>query len=451
MLFKHGLAVLAGAGALVALAGAGAPVAAAAPQAHGAAGLTARPAPGGRMAPAMGNPPVLFQRISGRVPAAARFSCQSASAVPSCYGPAQIRRAYDIPARLTGAGQTIVIVDAFSSPTIASDLRMFDKTFGLPNPKLTIIAPGGLTPFNPADPDQVGWSGEITLDVEWAHAIAPKAAIDLVLARSDADADLYTAQKYAISHNLGAALSQSFGEGESCMSPALMTRVHSLFITARTKKISVFASSGDTGAAQPDCDGSGSFFLSAATPASDPLVTAVGGTHLNAKYPGGAYQSETAWNDSGSPATDFGATGGGFSTVYGQPAWQHGLPVRGQRGVPDVAYSADVNGGVLVAWGSSGQGPGFFVFGGTSAGSPQWAAIATLADQQARHRLGFLNPALYAIAAHPGQYRKAFHDITTGSNSWDISGVAGYPAARGWDPVTGLGTPDVAHLISLLS
>jgi subtilase family serine protease len=376
------------------------------------------------------------------------FTCQTAKAQLPCYDPQQIRTAYGVPSALTGAGETIVIIDAFGSPSIGNDLALFDATFGLPSPTLNVINPFGAV-FDPTNPNQVGWSAEISLDVEWSHAIAPGATIDLVLSKTDADADILAAQQYAIDNNLGDVLSQSFGEAESCN--AFVPQTHALFQVAQSTHMTVFASSGDFGAAQPTCDNTG-YLLSASIPASDPLVTGVGGTHLNANFKSGAYRNETAWNNSGQPSSlDFGATGGGFSTVYPEPSYQDRAQTSGARGVPDVAYNGDLFGGVLVAWSESGQGANlFFIIGGTSAGSPQWSGITALADQAAGHRLGFLNPALYAIANNPPLYNRAFHDIKQGNNSWDVSGVTGYSASKGWDPVTGLGTPDVANLVSLL-
>lgn len=409
-----------------------------------------------RMVPAakMGGAP-LYREI-GRPNSSDTFPCQapqSASNPVPCFGPAQIRHAYDIPGYLTGAGETIVIVDAFQSPTIVSDLQLFDSAFGIPAPPaFNIIAPQGLTPFDPTNADQVGWSAEISLDVEWSHAIAPGATIDLVLAKSDMDPDILAAQQFVVRHDLGDVLSQSFGEGETCMAPNVFTAQHQVFVRAFNEHMTVFASAGDDGAAQPDCTGTG-YFLSASTPASDPLVTGVGGTHLNANYATGAYYFETVWNDSGEPAAlDFGAGGGGFSTIYPRPFYQDLVHTGSAfRGVPDVTYNGDVFNGVLVAWSSSGMGAGlFFTFGGTSAGSPQWSGITALADQAAGHRLGLLNPALYAIAASP-LYHYALHDITVGNNTWDKSGVPGYSAAPGWDPASGLGSPNAARLIKLLA
>lgn len=377
-----------------------------------------------------------------------KFSCQTPGAAVRCYAPTQIRTAYDIQRVLDsgdkGQGSTIVIIDAFQSPTIQHDLDLFDKTFGLKYTKVNIIAPNGLTPFNPNDPNQVGWSGEISLDVEWAHAIAPEAKIDLVLAPSNADADLLSVTKYAVNNRLGNVISQSFGEAESCADPNLLAQEHALFQQANKAGITVFASSGDQGAAQPTCDGT-SYFLSASTPASDPNVTGVGGTYLNANPQSGLYHGEAAWNDS------FGASGGGFSSLYTRPGFQSGFVANAMRGVPDVAYNGDVNGGVLTVWSESGFGQDLiFIFGGTSAGSPQWAAMLALVNTNFGPQ-GDINPLLYKGFSRHGN-GLYFHDITVGNNTFtgtDANGntvtVNGYNTRQGWDAVTGLGSFDLGN------
>ena len=142
--------------------------------------------------------------MEGASPNVSVFGCQTRTIdnpLGACYGPDQIQTAYGIKPLLAndfdGTGRTIVIVDAFQSPTIQQDLALFDTAFGLPAPTLNIIAPDGLTPFDPNDANQVGWSAEISLDVQWAHAVAPGATIDLVLAKSNNDADILSATKYA--------------------------------------------------------------------------------------------------------------------------------------------------------------------------------------------------------------------------------------------------------------
>jgi subtilase family serine protease len=383
------------------------------------------------------------------------LSCQApqsaANPVP-CYAPAQIRKAYDIPGNLTGAGETIAIIDAFGDPLLLNDLALFDATFGLPTPTVNVICPDsrGCPTVDPTNPDEVSWAAEISLDVQWSHAIAPGATIDLVVAYSDADADIQTAQRYVVTNNLGDVLSQSFGENELCLQAetSIFNATVTAFQTAQANNMSVFASSGDQGSATLNCAGT-AYVEGVNLPASDPLVTSVGGTHLNANYTTGTYQSESVWNDSGLNP-DFGAGGGGFSTIFSRPSYQTGTG-SAFRGVPDVTYSGDVYNGVLVVF-SEGNGgtPAFFIFGGTSAGSPQWAALASLADQAAGHDLGFLNPSLYNLAGS-AFYASIFHDITVGNNAWDVSGEPGYSAHRGWDAASGLGSPIANSLILFLS
>jgi subtilase family serine protease len=392
--------------------------------------------------------------------AAGLFTCQapeSATNTVPCFGPSQIRTAYDVPRNLTGSGKTIAIIDAFGDPYIASDLALFDSTFGLPAAHLNIIcvasatATGPCPTFSLSNADEVDWAGEIALDTQYSHAIAPGATIDLVISKSDQDADILAAQQYTINHDLGDVLSQSFGENELCLQAetSIFNATVTAFQTAQANKISVFASSGDQGSATLNCAGT-SYVEGVNMPASDPLVTSVGGTHLNANYVTGQYESESVWNDSGLNP-DFGAGGGGFSSIFSRPSYQTGTG-SASRGVPDVTYSADVYNGVLVVF-SAGNGgtPAFFIFGGTSAGSPQWAAIASLADQAAGHDLGFLNPALYNLAGSPAFYPSIFHDITVGNNAWDVSGEPGYSAHRGWDAASGLGSPIANSLILFLS
>lgn len=407
-------------------------------------------ATGGHLIPAVGTHPQY--RLATRAPQGAQdilFSCQVPGTAFPCYGPKQIQVAYDVQplldAGITGKGRTIVIIDAFQNPFIQSDLEAFDSTFGLNDPTFNIIAPDGLTPFDSTNFDEVLWSAEIALDVEWAHAVAPDATIDLVLSKSDQDADILSATKFAITHNLGDTISQSFGEDESCVDPQILKQQHDLFALATLKGMTLFASSGDDGASLPTCDGS-SLTLAASSPATDPLVTAVGGTSLDANPDTGVYSSETAWNGSG----------GGFSVIYPRPIYQIGATGKQKgRGEPDVSIEADPNTGVLIHWGVgsalfAGADPTdptiFFQIGGTSAGSPMWAGIAALGAQKAHHRLGLINPTVYAILHSPFFYAKDFHDITTGNNL--VDGLGGFNAGKGWDPVTGAGTPDVANLLS---
>lgn len=399
------------------------------------------------------------------------FTCQLAGAGPQvCYDPFQIRRAYQIDALMSrgfnGSGRTIAIIDAFQSPTLPQDLDGFDQLFDLPRriDFFTQIAPYGLTPFDPTNADMVGWSAEISLDVEWAHAIAPAANVVLVLAASDADTDILNAIQYAVSHHLGDIISMSFGENESCVDPASLLAYHQLFVEATQKNITLIASSGDDGAAGMTCDGN-SWTQAVNQPASDPLVTGIGGTELHAagyclRSQGcnpavnplpGTYQGELVWNNDLCDPT--GASGGGFSVLFQEPLFQ--LPIRTggvTRGVPDVAYSSAVCHGVLVDWGGA-----WYLFGGTSAGSPQWSAITAIADQKAERALGFLNFGLYRIGGKQHLASVAFNDILVGDNSvveFDVNDnpvpITGFNAGPGWDATTGFGTPIGLALVNEL-
>ncbi len=414
-----------------------------------------------------------FLRVGPRaIPAAAPgpnyglFTCQvvGLSSGVTCYDPYQIRHAYGIDtliaAGFDGGGKTIVIVDAFQDPYLVGDLNDFNSFYSLPSLNglggppdsslgtFTEVAPDGLGPFD------IGWAEEITLDVEWAHAIAPGANITLVLAKSNSDADILSATKYAVDNDLGDVISQSFGENESCMDPALLAQQHQVFADATMKGITIFASSGDSGAAQANCDGTAAV-KAVSSPASDPLVTAVGGTELDAaRYcltslgcdPAtspvpGTRLGEVAWNEF---ALGIGATGGGFSLVYDEPSYQQGTIHGGkQRGVPDVSYNAAVEHGVLVRLFGN-----WYLFGGTSAGTPQWAAILGIADQRAGYNLGFINKALYHIGQAKSHYSTSFFDVTSGNNS--APGVPGFNAGPGWDPTTGLGSPSTVQLVDYL-
>ena len=375
------------------------------------------------------------------------FNCQSPTAAVRCYGPDQMRAAYGtntlLSAGFTGKGKSVVIVDAFQSPTLRQDLAAFNSAWALPDAPLQVVAPDGLTPFDPNDANMQGWASEISLDVQWAHAMAPDAKIVLVLAKDNNDNDIQSAVKYAVDHRLGDVLSQSFGEAEACYGVnadgtrqpgTTLAAQHAIFAQARARGMTVFASAGDSGSTQPTCDGKGAM-IAASTPASDPLVTSVGGTQLFADPTTGRYQRERVWNEE----RTFGfrtSGGGGFSSVYGVPSWQRRVGSLPSRGVPDVSYDAAINGGVIVAFQGS-----FFIFGGTSSGTPQWAGITADIAQLNKGSLGFINPALYQIARTTPP---AFHDITVGQNG-DF-GIGGFTAGTGWDAASGLGSPQIGTL-----
>ncbi len=393
------------------------------------------------------------------------FGCQL-STPAGCYGPDQIRTAYGIQPLLNagydGSGRTIAIVDAYGSPTLNADLSTFDSLWGLPEVNLQVVAPFGIDSTSATN--GAGWAGETTLDVSWAHAVAPGAKILLVIAKSNDDADILKATRW-ISDNFATTqadvLSQSFGEAERCMDPGLLTRQHALFAKMTGQGITLLASSGDQGAGQPTCDGS-AYFKSTSTPASDPYVTSVGGTDLIAEGVSGAYKSESTWNES-NIFGDAVAGGGGVSIIYSRPSYQAPVQKSDMRTVPDVSYNAAVFQGVLTHWDATpfGRPSGWYRFGGTSAGSPQWAGIVAIADQIAGGRIGSINKALYDVGKNHDA-STYFHDVADGSSNSipDLTPfqgepfgtpIEGFTAVTGYDLATGFGSPIASALAPYLA
>jgi subtilase family serine protease len=395
-----------------------------------------------------------------------RFSCESRKFDLTqglfCYNPFSIRSAYGVDKLIAnggdGTGQTIVILDAFGSPTIDADLAAFDAAFGLPAPaSFQQIKMPGTPAFDPANGDMVGWTVEIALDVEWAHAMAPNASIVLVAAKSDFDQDLMDGFNFAVDNRLGSAISMSFGEAEIFLANPdgfpIVEGWQAAFKKAADAKITSFASSGDQGVDTQNVEGDGFFTASASWPAASDLVTSVGGTNLffgigAAANPAGAYIRESVWNDQG------GSGGGGVSILTALPNFQRDnlsasvlSSLHGHRAIPDVAYNAGVAGGVLVHIGTiAPAATAFFLVGGTSAGSPQWAGIMGDINSARHNAQGFLNDDLYKLGR---QGRLNFRDITAGDNSFD--GVQGFPAVAGFDLSTGWGTPDFVGLAKSLN
>ena len=423
---------------------------------------------GGAAAPAAASPP-----------GAAATDCLGS--LP-CYTPWQLRVAYGIQPLLDrgidGRGVTVVLPEEAETgpvgtgpagtgpapPPAVTDIRQdmadLDSRFGLPPARIQVIRT--TLAGSSASPWLAGV--EEVEDTELVHAVAPDATIRELLVDP---ADVSTPAKFAatwatavrIAARNGEVISQSgigqdFNLGEESWTSAEVATMNSALEYAAARHVTVVVASGDEGVIG---NGSSTPAREVILPTSDPLVLAVGGTSLTANPVTGAYISETAWNTPGLPPQP-GASGGGFSHLFARPAYQDGVPgIGATRGVPDVAADAESGTGMALAF-SYGGGQNYILVGagGTSAGAPFWAGLIALADQEAGHPLGFVNPAIYRIARSP-LYRKAFHDITTGNNTVVLTStsppvtITGYQAGPGWDPVTGWGTPDAQVLIPLLA
>src|SRR5580700_1046750 len=455
------------------------------------------------------------------VPAVSDYQFLSASTAPPseaacfaigrrCFTATAMENSYNLgplyAANEDGRGETIAIIDSFGNPNMASDLANFDMQMGLPhmcgepgqacgagtptfqhlywNGKTEVKAkpPGAQSPDSQA---RDAWTVETSLDVEWAHAMAPMANI-LNVTTNPAETQgvqglpaKMDAEQFIVDNHQATVISQSFGAAEETFgSTQSLLNLRHAFISAAANGVTVLASSGDGGTANP---GKTPIkhprtipFPTVGWPASDPLVTGVGGTYLctdpttgvgvdttdppvNCQTPANPGVREIGWVDSG----------GGFSHVFAKPSYQDTLPagstaIDTMRGVPDVAYQASSRTGVLVYDTAPGDATGgltcptgnpcsagWYVVGGTSASSPQWAGLVAIADQIAGHGLGQINPTLYALASG-ANYSTYFYDVTNGNNQTDPT-IPGYPATTGWDPITGLGTPNAATLVPALA
>ncbi len=402
--------------------------------------------------------------------------CLSQYGVP-CYQPFQIQAAYDLQPLfnqgIDGKGQTIVIIDAFGSPTAASDLGVFDRAFGIPAPpSFKVIQPAGTVPPYVADGLRIGWAGETDLDVEYAHVMAPKANILLVeTPRNENEGtsgflQIETAVEYVAAHQLGGVISQSFSATEQTFpSQAALLALRGGYVDAAQSGITVLAASGDSGAADVNRGGKYFGFPVTSWPDSDPLVTGVGGTQLHLADNGQETAPPSVWNDTyNTPTQNFItgkdgpsplAGGGGLSVVFPRPDYQNSVKsvVGIQRGVPDISMSGACDGAVDEYQGFAGQ-VGWFPVCGTSEATPLFAGVVALADQVAGHPLGLINPALYAMsrAGAPG-----IVDVTSGNNTvtfrsqGTLDTVPGFAARRGYDLASGVGTVDAAQFVPELA
>jgi hypothetical protein len=371
------------------------------------------------------------------------------------YTPAQIAAAYGFSSINVnsvagdGSGQTIAIIDAFDDPTIASDLSTFDAAFNLPDPpsfiKLNQLGSADPSSLPPPSSSTDDWSFEESLDVEWAHAVAPQANIVVIEANTDSDADLFTAVNTAETISPAVSVvSMSFGGPEFNTE----AQADSLFTTPDGHTGMTFvASSGDGGAVVSSAAPAVSY------PAASSNVLAVGGTNMT--FNGNGYAGETAWSNGG----------GGQSLYESEPAYQNGVQHSGNRQVPDASFDANPNTGVPIYTSYDyGAGAGWFGIGGTSLAAPCWAGLIAIIDQlRVGQGLGTLDGATQTLPDLYSLPSTDFHQVTSGYNSgypgYGFSSAifgpvnngypdSGFAATLGYNEVTGLGTPVANQLVS---
>jgi subtilase family serine protease len=447
----------------------------------------------------------LYAQITTSATPPTEAQCESVGR--RCFTPQAIQSAYNVGPLYAkgwnGKGMTIAIVDSYGSDTIAHDLHVFDSAFGLQAMcgEESVTCAAGMPTFSqlqlfgsPATKSQPGngtgqenkaaWALEVSLDVETSHAIAPMANILLVTTPTaetlgvQGFEQMMNAEQYVVDHHLANVISQSFASAEDAFggTQSLLNLRHA-FIAASQNGVSVLGSSGDSGTAnnkKSPVHFGGSLLAEPTVewPASDPLVTGVGGTYLCTSATASTNDPRTATAGPGGKCPRFPGTaevawtfsGGGFSHVFARPDYQNTLPagstpIGGMRGVPDVAFQASAGTGALVYitlppdglgglfCGSAPCSTGWYDIGGTSLACPQWAGLVAIADQINGGGLGLLNPGLYRIGADATRYANDFFDVATNNTNQADPSIPGYPATVGWDAVTGLGTPNAANLV----
>jgi kumamolisin len=370
--------------------------------------------------------------LDSRQAASAHFRMVTGRASSATFTPPQVAALYNFPTGVTGAGQTVGIVELGGGYT-TSDLKTYFTGLGLKTqPKVTAISVDGgkNTPGGAAD-------AEVELDVEVIGSIAPGAKIAVYFA-PNTDQGFLDAVTDAVHDSVHkpSVVSISWGQSEDDWTAQARTAMNTALQDAATLGVTVTIASGDNGST----DGAGDGALHVDFPASSPFALACGGTTLAGT--GSKISSEVVWNET---ASQEGATGGGVSNAFALPSYQSkvGVPANPEtefvgRGVPDVAGNADPVTGYRVRVDKQNV-----VVGGTSAVAPLWAALIALINQKLGTPVGFLNPKIYPLG------ETVFHDITSGNN--DDSGLGQYSAKAGWDACTGLGSPNGAALLSALT
>jgi subtilase family serine protease len=388
------------------------------------------------------------------------------------YTPQQIKGAYGISSTATGSGQTVAIIDAYASPTIAADVNQWSINRGLPtmNPGQLkqVVAPGTYNRPEAVNhrkvvQDPQGWYGEETLDVEAVHGMAPGANIVFVGAPNNYQ-DLDAAMNHVVDQHLAQIVTNSYGWTTELLPMGFIKPFEDILVQAAAEGIGVYFSSGDNGD-----ETSVMGYATPDWPASSPWVTAVGGTSIGIDA-SNRRALETGWGTSNynCDTATFACTrtgwlygaGGGVSKLFPEPSWQLGAGTFSGRAVPDVAALADPQTGLLIGQTQSFPDGAYYDeyrIGGTSLASPIFAGLMALADQQTGHPHGFANPLFYMNAT-------SFNDITSVKTAVarrnfnngvdasagtadrlrtfdDYSGSPTQSTHSGWDNVTGLGTP----------
>jgi kumamolisin len=372
-----------------------------------------------------------FRRMDGTA-AAAQF--------PG-FKPTEVAGFYNFPNDVDGTGEVVGIIELGGGYRPA-DLAAYARQIGVHAAKITAVSVdhGRNAPSNAQSAD-----GEVMLDIEVVASVAPGAHIAVYFAAGATDRDFLDAITQAVHDRVNnpGVISISWGGPESSATASFQTAFDEVLQSAAALGITVTVASGDSGAADEgpnEWDGAAHVDF----PASSPNALACGATNI--QVASGKITRESVWNQQSADTQgdSFGSSGGGISTAFAMPAYQEkaNLPKnvstgKSGRGVPDVSGDGDPASGYLVR--VDGQE---FPIGGTSAVAPLWAGLIALLNQKLGHRVGFINPILYA---NPD----ALRDITSGSNRVGDAKV-GYDAGPGWDACTGLGSPDGMRLLKVL-
>ncbi|MEP7179769.1 MAG: S53 family peptidase, partial [Pseudonocardiales bacterium] len=392
---------------------------------------------------------------------------------PCGYTGTQFRGAYEGSTSLDGTGVTVAITDAYAAPTIKADASTYATNHGD-----AAYAPGQFTQaphgaFNRQGAcGPSGWYGEETLDVEAVHAMAQGAKIRYYASASCFDDDFLTTLARVVKENKAQLVSNSWGDLEQNESAGQVAAYEAVFMQGGLQGITFMYSSGDNG---DEVANSG--LKQTDYPTSDPYVTSVGGTSTaigadnKLTYQTGWGTQKYSLSADGTSWTPLGflyGSGGGESALFDQPSYQAGIAPPGARMVPDVALDADPNTGMLIGETQTfpeGVKYGEFRIGGTSLASPLFAGMTALTLQHSGHGVGLLNPVIYSHATTAftdvkGKPKDAGVVRADYANGLDATGGLLYSVrtfnqdsslkvTKGWDNVTGVGTPNAAWLTAV--